>query len=291
MKNIIIIGIIIAIIVTMPMAVFAAEEDFDTVEINDSLKISAEVKQQLGAEASEKVIKIYNLSIHMAFAGIHSIDELLEKEDLILSEYYAVQSADGMLNYKSIVNNMAVDLSNVLTNQKAMKEFQDNTVATKILSDSEVFGTYYLSGETCYSGTAIYYKTNKGDFVYYSHYAIGDSEYLFPIKDFCEYQRAIYDEMTKYADLDGGVDISQLWDLSKYDIHSTDFCIKTNVQQQLGVEDHQQQNNAEGTLSSNFNRIENIFKWGVVVLGVIFLLAASIFIGVRVNNKKNTSAS
>lgn len=287
MKKFSIIGIIIALVLSMSMAVLATEEVLDSVGRSDSLKVSAEIKQKLGIEVSENVVKIYNISIHTAFASVQSIDELLEKEGLVLSEYYAIKSIDGMLKYRSIVENNPVDLSDVQTNQKAMKAFQDNTVISKISSDIKVYEIYYLSGETSYSGTAIYYKTNKGDFVYYIHYAIGGSEYLFPITDFCEYQKTIYNERAKYADLDGGVDISQLWDLSKYDIHSTNFDIKTNIQQQIGSENKQQINNFEDASSANSDHHQNILKWEAILIGTILLLGLSLLIGLRAKKLKS----
>ena len=95
LKNIIKIVVIAAMIVLMPMTAFAVENDSDVTEMNDSLNISTEIKQQLGVGNTEKAIKMLNVSMHFAFADIHNIDELLEKDDLILSEYYAIQSVDG----------------------------------------------------------------------------------------------------------------------------------------------------------------------------------------------------
>ena len=287
MKNIIKIVVIAAMIVLMPMTAFAVENDSDVTEMNDSLNISTEIKQQLGVGNTEKAIKMFNVSMHFAFADIHNIDELLEKDDLILSEYYAIQSVDGTLSYKDIIDGTVVSLAgDMSTNQKAIKFLQDNTVATKIPAGAEIYETYYLSGENSYSGTAIYYKTNKGDFVYYSHYTVGDSEYLFPVKDFCEYQRALYDEMGKYPDLDGGVDISQLWDLTRYDIHSEDFNIQTDIEHQIIDDDRQQQNGVDVVTSLKYDDFKNVAKWGMVFIGALLLIVAAVFVGIRIKNNR-----
>ena len=191
------------------------------------------------------------------------------------------------LSYKDIIDGTVVSLAgDMSTNQKAIKFLQDNTVATKIPAGAEIYETYYLSGENSYSGTAIYYKTNKGDFVYYSHYAVGDSEYLFPVKDFCEYQRAIYDEMGKYADLDGGVDISQLWDLTRYDIHSEDFNIQTDIEHQIIDDDRQQQNGVDVVTSLKYDDFKNVAKWGMVFIGALLLIVAAVFVGIRIKNNR-----
>jgi len=67
-------------------------------------------------------------------------------------------------------------------------------------------------------GIAIYYKTTVGDYIYYNHYSIGEK--LFPIEDFCKYQKAISDELAKHPNENDGsdIDISSIMDLSKYDL-------------------------------------------------------------------------
>lgn len=260
MKKFIIIGLIITIILSIPMVVFA-EEVITVLEYKDSMTISDEERKQLNVKDSENVIRIYNLSIHMAFSGINSIEELFEKE-LILSEYYAIYTADNTLNYKSIVGNKAENLSDVIINYKALKALKDSKITTKITSDIEIYETYYLSGETSYTGSVIYYKTNKGDYVYYNHYALENGEYLFPVKDFCDYQKAIYNEISKFADMDGGVDISAIWDLSKYDI--TDIVEENTVQT---------------------NQTQNIVKLETILAVVIIIVALS-GIGFRFYKRK-----
>ena len=46
---------------------------------------------------------------------------------------------------------------------------KSSEVITYIASDVEVYNTYYLSAETYRMGSALYYKTNKGDYVYYGY--------------------------------------------------------------------------------------------------------------------------
>lgn len=277
MKSIVI-GIIIVMIVFTPLMVFAEEEDMAVMEINDSLKISTEIKQLLNVQDSENVFRIYNLSIRSAFSEIHNIDELLETEGLILSEYYAVQANDGVIRYKGLIGMDPVELSGEGgINEIAWKAFQDKSIVTKISSDINVYETYYLSGETTYTGSAVYYKTNKGDFVYYNHYAVGSSEYLFPIEDFCEYQKMISNEIAKHPDWDGGVDISRLMDLSKYDIHSPDFNLTANMQQIENIEVNPPQSDPP----------KNIVVWGCILIGVILLLISGVFSYTYIHKRKD----
>ena len=72
----------ITMLVSFSLPVYAAEIEYSDhggmvmtkgynpfgIDGNDSLKINSEVKHQLGVQDSENVIKIYNLSMSMAFS-------------------------------------------------------------------------------------------------------------------------------------------------------------------------------------------------------------------------------
>ena len=273
MKKILIVGLILAMIMSLPVVAFAAEERNTNMEFNDSLTISDEVRQQLNVQTSESIYRIYNLSIYMAFSQINCVEELLEKDELILSEYYVIQTTEGTLSYRGVIDNKVVNFGDDVTiNSTALKAFQNGDVAKKISSDIEIYETYYFSGETSYTGSAIYYKTNKGDYVYYNHYALGNGEYLFPVKDFCDYQRAVYDELVKHANLDGGVDIGSIWNLSKYEINSPDFEIDTNSSR------------PDNSLQNNYP--QNTVKWWVILFGVVLVSVVGTILGVCYYKRK-----
>lgn len=266
MKKTLIIGLILAMIMSLPVIAFAAEERSADMEFNDSLAISDEVRQQLNVHASERVFKIYNISIHMAFSQINCVEELLENDELILSEYYAIQTTEGALSYRGVIDNKVVNFSDDVTiNSTALKALQNGDVAKKISSDVEIYKTYYFSGETSYTGSAIYYKTSKGDYVYYNHYALGNGEYLFPVKDFCDYQRAVYEELVKHADLDGGVDIGSIWNLSKYEIDTNS-------------------SKPDNSLQNNYP--QNTVKWWAIPFGAVLVSVVGTILGVRYYKKR-----
>lgn len=258
MKQFIMIILILVMIASIPLKTFAEKKDVAVMGMNDSLKINSEVKHQLGVQDSENVIKIYNLSMSMAFSKVQNIEELLQTEGLILSEYYAVQKNDGTFSYRSIVEDRVDICTDAPVNIAALKVLCDKTIENKIAFD--IKGVYYLSGETTYTGSAIYYQTNQGDYVYYRHYLLGNGEYLLPIKDFCEFQSAIQSEIDKQPNLDGDIDISRVYDLSKYEIHSAD--IVANPKQT--------------------NDFQNIIKWVSIFAGIAFL---SVFIIVGVHKR------
>jgi hypothetical protein len=89
-------------------------------------------------------------------------------------------------------------------------------VQNNLGSEVETESVFYMSGETSMMGTAIYYRTSIGDYVYYYHSSIGEK--LFPVDDFCKFQQAIKDEYAKYPESGGGVDIANVWDLTKYEL-------------------------------------------------------------------------
>ena len=115
-----------------------------------------------------------------------------------------------------------IDLPYLDIPEKAFERFNDPDFVKKYISpDVKVENVYYLSGETNHMGTAIYYRTNLGDYVYYNHYSIGEK--LFPIEKFCKYQKAISAELANNPNDNGSndIDISGVMDLSEFELKET----------------------------------------------------------------------
>lgn len=114
-------------------------------------------------------------------------------------------------------------------------------------------------------GTAVYYKTNKGDYVYFNHLSIG--EYLFPIEAFCAYQRAILDEALQYPDRVGSVSYSQVWDLSPYDFKADTFNLHAEIPEGIS-----------GDLDATHYNDSGFRQWGVLLgMFAVGILAAVSF--------------
>lgn len=199
----------------------------NTGDKGDSLNISNEAKEQFRVYENysdentkserrlvkdfKNVVKVYNVPIRHAFTEYQNINDVMQS-DYVLGEYYIVERTDGTLEYYGDDFTTVSPLNNA---DKPLAAVKNNDFAKRyISSDAVIEGVYYLYGERSMMGTAVYYKTSVGDYVYYYYHTIG--EMLFPLNDFCDFQQAISDEYAKNPDADGGIDIASVWNLSSY---------------------------------------------------------------------------
>lgn len=217
LKKIIFFSLALCLLLSIGSYVCATE---NMVEAEDSKLINVEIVKMLDAGNAESVLRIYNIPITVAFAAYDDIHSVLSSEEF-LGEYYALKTTDNHYTYKirEADDFVPVKINNI--SQQALEMCQTGEVSRYIASDVVVNNTYYLSGEACRMGSAIYYETNKGDYVYFNHLDVGEK--LFPIEAFCAYQRAILDEASQYPDRVGSACYSQVWDLSPYDFRSDSF--------------------------------------------------------------------
>ena len=269
-KVIILLAVTLLVISCLTLTIYAE----DNMKKEDSTTISEEIKKQLALQEDEEVIRIYNIPLRFAFTEYSNISEVLAGNEA-LQIYYAVKSSNGLFEYKAIYDGECHEFEVYSSNQKALNAFQNDKIIEKVSSDIVIYNTYYLSGETNHMGTAIYYETNKGDYVYYNYYELGEGEYLFPIEEFCMYQKAISDERKKYADSYGGVVINGVWDLSKYDINASTFNL--NVKIPTGND------NNSVTASGNTNKY---LLWGGISLCIVLLAVGLVFGGIYLRKKK-----
>lgn len=197
----------------------------------DSKIISDDIMLQLNADDNSETLRIYNVAITFAFAEHDNISDVLTSGEM-LEVFYAVKDENNEYNYFAKTPNTFEPKKVNRVNSQAMRMCETGEAIPSIADDVIVYNTYYLSGESNQMGTAIYYKTNKGDFVYYNHYSLG--EYLFPIDAFCAYQKAVMDEMEANAYLDGSIDLRAVWDLSPYDFRSASFNLNAEIPKNKG---------------------------------------------------------
>ena len=196
----------------------------------DSLSISEDIKEHFRVYETysdentkperrlvqdfKSIMRCYNIPVRSAFTEYNNIDDILASS-YVLQKLYVVEQQDSSFKYyDEHLTEMKSSSSYLNIPEKAFTAFSDKDFVNQyISSDAELDDIYYLSGETSHMGTAIYYKTNLGDYVYYN-------EMLFPIEDFCKYQKAISDELAKNPNANGScdIDISNVMDLSKYEL-------------------------------------------------------------------------
>ena len=214
-KKLLVFVLIAAILFSFSSVAYASEVPVAT---EDSKLVSEEIVSQIVPTGTGKVFRIYSISLRFAFAYYQNIDEILASPYLL--EVFYAKKINGEYAHWRYKDNECKPANGVRVNSRAMKMLETDEVIGYIGSDVIVYNTYYLSGETSHKGSAIYYKTNQGDYVYYSHNTAG--ELLFPVEDFCAFQKAILQEISQNQspDMLGDVDICQVWDLSPYDFRN-----------------------------------------------------------------------
>ena len=192
-------ALITSIVVNIPTVVKATTIDFSnaiTLNLNSTYEVNIESSNEY------QYFKYTPTS-----TGFYTFESLVEQQDGSFKYYdedlTEIKSSSSYLNIP----------------EKAYTAFWDKDFVNKyISSNAKLENIYYISGEINQMGTAIYYKTSVGDYVYYNYYSIGEK--LFPIEDFCKYQKAISDELAKHSDENGSedIDISDFMDLAKYEL-------------------------------------------------------------------------
>jgi hypothetical protein len=192
----------------------------------DSFQIEENIQNQIATKNTESVMRLYNVEITPAFSQYDNIYDILSSDHVLEICYVTTNSANQYQFFISKGNEM-ISAPQYTVNNQALQVCMEHEIIKNVDDEIVVNNVYYLSGESCHMGTAIYYITNKGNYVYYNHYTIG--EYLFPVAAFCEYQKAVADEMIANGHLDGGVDLGEIWDLSPYDFKSDTFNLNANT--------------------------------------------------------------
>ena len=176
-------------------------ERFRTYEVYSDSETKPELRL---VSEPKRILKIYNAS-PIAFADNDNIDDILAGS--VLSEYYIVDYYDRATEYYRIGEegliklNSTDGLSSVIEN-KAIERLTDQDFVKKYISpDAKLLNVYYLSGKTSMTGTAIYFNTTAGEYVYYN--GITSGEYLFRLADFCDYEKAMIDEAKENTDSNG----------------------------------------------------------------------------------------
>ncbi|WP_294413920.1 dockerin type I repeat-containing protein [uncultured Ruminococcus sp.] len=196
--------------------------------------------RDLNADTFKNVFRLYNTPVRFVFSEYSNIDEAFDSKYMNIC-YYVVEHTDGWFSfyneelqeYKSgrstIRDGKEVKLPYGEVEQRAYEVYLDSDIVKeRISSDVVIKEKYFLSGESNHMGTAVYFKTSAGDYVYFTNYDVG--EVFMPVAEFCKLQKAIRDEIAKYPDDNGGgaVEITGVYDISPYRLSSeteeiTDF--------------------------------------------------------------------
>lgn len=193
----------------------------------DSRNIPQEVLELADPSETDVLFRYYRTAILSSFAEEDSIEAILEKATANIP-FYALETSFGQrFVFETWDNGVSYETADEnhqgCWTSSTFQEHRTGEAIHTVSSDIVIESMYYINGENDMTGTAIYYKTNLGDYVFFKHYSIG--ERLFSAEAFFEYNRAIYAEIVRanaYGSPMGSINYSG-WDLSAYDYRSEGF--------------------------------------------------------------------
>ena len=195
----------------------------------DSLSISQEVRDNLNATEEDFVVRFYIIGLIDQFGTFDTLQEIF-RDGEVLQEGYIVEKPDGSRRFvdsngyvefspsHTIIDGQRVEIPAITILDEAWEAFTTRTVVEMIAPDVTVDHIYYIYAENMMEGTAVYYETNYGDYVYYRSYTVG-GECLFPVEVFAQYMHEYYEARRKYL----YTSLLGVWDVSSFDIHSDTF--------------------------------------------------------------------
>lgn len=185
----------------------------------DALQLQEDLKKLCKTCPTDAVIQLFQVSLPDAFSTRAGIERILESDNVV-GHYVATKISDGTWIYpeKGEDGIIYVERSE---NTAAMNACLSGDVVKNIGSDVKIRNRYYLSAEAFRMGSAIYYETDKGDYVHYfgGQHCIG--EFLFPAEIFRELQTAIHEAIAQDPDAAG--DAKSRWDLTAFELNAETF--------------------------------------------------------------------
>lgn len=254
--------ILVSIMIVLPTIMVCAAE---ATVAEDSTSVSTEIRDILEIPEGANVIRLYKMEVISAFSKSDTIDDILAANNVL--EIYYVEMPDGTVKELVITDGVVWETDYSAANSLAMQFYKSDDVLELIGEEADVQNVYYLTGEISHTGTAIYYRTSKGDYVYYNETEIG--ECFFAAETFFGFMDAVLAEKLQNAGMMGGTHINTNWDMSSFRIDSPAF----NLNAQWPGTDTQPKNNS-------------IWLW----IGIAVVAAAAVSVGGVILWKKRKSA-
>lgn len=254
MKKTFLFMMIIILIISIPVSLFAEEtsdESLNKRDLFDALKVDYNMIKEvmcnysinfrdtintINFEEDVTIIKAMRASPSSEFGRYSTIDGILEDKYTRLSSeryppYFYVIFIDGN-PYDSlyILDDLSVRVAWFDYKDKALSFLLDNKVLKYLPSETIVSNVLYFFGEedTSSECSALYYFTNNGDYVYHIDGSSG-KEYIFPSNVFFDLMKKVLEKYLADVYTDGGnYTIKDVGDFPEYQIGSDSFFLKEN---------------------------------------------------------------
>lgn len=179
MKKVILFLLIGILLVTLPSCRPSTQPFGNEAEPNggspySAIEIDDSVKSALGVGDNERVVRVLNLPIVYAFSNYtyDTIEAILESDYVSQAVYVVVQGDKIRGIYSFADDGRVVEMtdSSIALDSETLSVLLSDGASEQLPKGAKVLDVYYLWGEAMHQGSALYYITNKGDFVYYDYY-------------------------------------------------------------------------------------------------------------------------
>ncbi len=146
--------------------------------------------------------------------------------DLNFTDGSLYESTNGSSTYENYVNELIG--KNEYIPEKVISAASNDSIIKCIDSEIEVSDVYVIESLTTPElfGYSVYFKTDKGDYIYFYHETINKGDYLFPADDLPRMLFSAKDIVKGYV----WCDFSDAWPaeiIDRYDVNSENFFAKT----------------------------------------------------------------
>lgn len=203
--------------------------------IPDSLRIRESAWRDLGLTDTDELIEVFGVAINRLFEEYDSLEDIMRRRGY---DVFVVRSADGTWScfreeYDQQEDDYYYaryeigDLGVAIPLSRTQLTDLSHEISLCIGMDTQIINTHVLSGAARAEGTVIYYTTNKGDWVYFTHISVG--ELLFPKDTFLAFIRHTRRQFSRSGGYSG------VFDLSFYNFRADTFCPDAPLSAAKGV--------------------------------------------------------
>lgn len=255
-----------------------AQEPTATVE--DSLTVSDEIRAQIGAEPTDRVVKVYvscsfdPFLYHDNEEGVVAVG--MKNDAYIYVIYRSITDYNCFYYQKGSINPCPMDWVHSPTLQMCIT----GEIMQNIDPNVEIYRTYYFAGEDAHCFPTILFCTSAGDYVYCDY-----SDLLMPLSSYCVLQRVRLEEFQEAKQQYGSPVFHNVWDLSVYNYTSPNFDPDADIHTVL-ANSRIDTPAAPATPDPSTEETPNQFWWLWIAAGAGGLCVASVVIILICRRKK-----
>ncbi len=187
----------------------------------DSRNIPQEVLELADPNETDVLFRYYRTAIVLAFGESDTIEEVFSSGYVHSIPFYALETETSrtLIYLKDNETYTVIEPTDRDGNwpSSTFQEHRTGEAIRTVSPDIVIESMYYINGENDMTGTAIYYKTDLGDYVFFRDYSFGDL--LFSAEAFFEYQAVVYGNVIRASHGLSGY----TYNLSAYDYRSANF--------------------------------------------------------------------